>query len=164
MSTQNKTRKISKAAAKPAETTEAANAGPGEEVAEAADEQVRETSSTAVAGYDDFAAFQKDSMDAFVACGTIFARGFEAIGKEYLAYAEASAESGSKAAQALLTAKSVEEFVELQGAFARKTFDSTVAETNKLSEMSLKIAADAIEPVQKQITVAVEAAMKPVAI
>lgn len=176
MSTQTKT---TKAAPKPAATAAAptpvaaapaAVAAPAvaveesvEQAIEAAAEQVEKATAAVTQGYGDFAALQKDAFDALMRSGEILAKGAEALGKEYFAFAQKTAEAGNEAAKALMAAKSVTEFVQLQSDFIRINLDKSVGEGTKLSEMSLKIASEAFEPLQKQMTAAVEAGMKPLA-
>ena len=107
------------------------------------------------------AALQKDAFDALVRSSEILARGAEALGKEYFAFAQDTATANSEAAKALLAARSLQEVADLQSRIVRTNIDKSVDESGKLSEMSLKIASEAFEPLQKQISVAVEAAIKP---
>jgi len=129
----------------------------------AAAEQIEKATVAVTQGYGDFAALQKDAFDALVRSGEILAKGAEALGKEYFAFAQKTAEAGNEAAKAMLAAKSVTEFVQLQSDFFRINLDTSVGEGTKLSEMSMKIASEAFEPLQKQMTAAVEAGMKPLA-
>ncbi|MBE9552989.1 MAG: TIGR01841 family phasin, partial [Proteobacteria bacterium] len=66
----------------------------------------------------------------------------------------------SEAAKALFSAKSFNEAVELQGEIARKSFDKSLSEGTKLSELSLKVANEAFQPIQQQFTAAVAKAGK----
>jgi phasin family protein len=162
MSTQSKSTKAASKTAAPAaaaasETVEQAV----EQAVETVKEQVDKASAAATQGYDDFTALQKNAFDALVRSGEILAKGAEALGKEYFAFAQDSATANSEAAKSLLTARSLQEVVDLQSRIVRVNFDKSVDESGKLSEMSLKIASEAFEPLQKQISVAVEAAMKP---
>lgn len=132
-----------------------------EQAVEAATEQVEKARAAVTQGYGDFAAFQQEAFAAFVRSGEILAKGAEALSKEYFAFAQHTAEANSEAAKALLAAKSVNELVQLQSEFLRVSLDKSVDEGSKLSEMSFKIASEAFEPLQKQMTAAVEAGMKP---
>jgi phasin family protein len=157
MSTQSKTKAAPKAAAPAVE----AAAETYEQVVATAKDQAEKAGVAVTQGYGDFAAFQKEGFEALVKAGEILARGAEALGKEYFAFAQDAAEANGEAAKALLAAKSVKEVVELQSEFIRISLDKSVDESGKLSEMSLKIASEAFEPLQKQVTAAVEAGMKP---
>lgn len=163
MSTQRKTTKAASKTAAPAAAAPAAAVASEtvEQAVEAVKEHVEKAGAAATQGYGDFAALQKDAFDALVRSGEILARGAEALGKEYFAFAQDSAAANSEAAKALLAARSLQEVVDLQSKAVRTNFDKSVDEGGKLSEMSLKIAGEAFEPLQKQISVTVEAAMKP---
>lgn len=117
----------------------------------------------AAKGYDDFVAVQKDGVDAFVKAGEVFAKGAEELGKACFDLAQESAAANAEAVSAMLAAKSVDELVALQNELARKAFDRSIAESTRISEMSMKIANEALEPIQTQVTVAVEKALKPLA-
>lgn len=152
MSTQNK----SKAAPKAAETTVQAY----EQVVETTKAQVEKANEAVAKGYDEFAALQKEGMDALIEAGTIWAQGVEQFGKAYLALAQEAAEAGSDAAKALFSVKSLKEAVDLQGEIARKNFDKSLNESVKLSELSVKVANETFMPIQKQFTAAVAKAGK----
>mgnify|MGYP003121286187 FL=1 len=62
-----------------------------------------------------------------------------------------------------MTAKTLNDVVEIQSDLARSQFDAFVAESTKVSEMSLKVANETVEPIQAQFTVVVEKMMKPIA-
>lgn len=113
--------------------------------------------------YDDFAAVQKDGVDAFVKAGELMAKGTEELTRTCFGLCQEAAAANADAVAAMLAAKSLDELVGLQNELARKAFDRSVAESTRLSEMSLKLANEAFEPIQTQLTVAVEKALKPLA-
>ena len=131
-----------------------------EQVVETTKAQVEKTNEAVVKGYDEFAALQKEGVDALIKAGAIWAKGAEDFGKAYLALAQETAEANSDAAKALFSAKSLEEAVELQGEIARKSFDKSLSEGTKLSELSLKVANEAFQPIQQQLTAVVAKAGK----
>jgi hypothetical protein len=53
--------------------------------------------------------------------------------------------------------------VDVQSDYARTSFDSLVNEGSKLSELGVKVANEALEPIQSRINVAVEKILKPAA-
>ena len=152
MSTQSKTKAAPKTAEAPVEAFE--------QVVETTKAQVEKANEAVVKGYDEFAALQKESVDALIKAGTIWAKGAEDFGKAYLALAQETAEANSEAAKALFSAKSFDEAIELQGEIARKSFDKSLSEGSKLSELSLKVANEAFQPIQQQLASAVEKAGK----
>ena len=126
-------------------------------------EQVEKASKAAFQGYDDLALMNKDAMDAVVASGNIMAKGYEAIGKELMAYTQGSIEANVAASKALFGAKNIREVLDLQTQYTRESFDKAMAESAKLSEMSVKVAKEAMEPIQARLNVTVEKMAKPLA-
>lgn len=129
----------------------------------ASKEQVEKASASAFKTYEDLSKFSKENLDAVVAASTIFAKGFEAVGKEWMTFTQDTMEANAQAAKALLAAKTLREVVDLQTDFAKNSFDKLVAESTKLSEISVKVANEAAEPISARVNVAIEKLMKPVA-
>lgn len=134
-----------------------------EQAVAATKEQVEKASSAALKGYDEFAALNKDTVDAYVKAGNVFAKGFEDLGKTVFAFAQTQAEANVNAAKALMSAKTINDVVEIQSDLARNQFDAFVAESTKVSEMTVKVANETAEPIQAQLNIVVEKVMKPVA-
>ncbi|HTH98742.1 MAG TPA: TIGR01841 family phasin [Stellaceae bacterium] len=114
-------------------------------------------------GYDDFAAFSKANMDAFIQANQVFAKGIEEMSKEVMSLTQASMESAAAAAKAVFTAKTFKDVVDLNTDYTKTSFDKFVANSTKLSEMGVKVATDALAPVTARVNVAVEKILKPVA-
>jgi len=152
MTTQSKSKAAPKVAAVSAEVYD--------QVVETTKAQVEKTNEAVVKGYDEFAALQQEGVDALIKAGEIWARGAEVLGKAYLDAAQNAAEANSSAAKALFSAKSLKEVVELQGEIARKSFDKSLSESTKLSELSVKVANEALQPIQQQFTAVVTKAGK----
>ena len=152
MNTHSKSKAAPKAADMSVETYE--------QVVETTKVQVEKANEAVVKGYDEFAAFQKESVDALIKASEIWARGAEILGKAYFAVAQDAAEANSNAAKALFSAKSFKEVVELQSEIARKSFDKSLSESTKLSELSVKVANESFQPIQQQFTAVVDKAGK----
>jgi phasin family protein len=114
-------------------------------------------------GYEELAAFGKANMEALVQANSILVKGFEALSKEILALTEASMETAATTTKAVLAAKTIKDVVTLQSDFTKTSFDKFVANSSKLSELGVKVAADAIAPVTARVNVAVEKVLKPAA-
>ena len=114
-------------------------------------------------GYDDMTKTGKENVDAFVQASTVFARAVEDMSKAVFAYTQASVDMSVSTGKALLTAKSLREVVDLQNEFARTSFDSLLAEATKLSELSVKAANQALEPIQARVNATVATFAKPIA-
>lgn len=126
-------------------------------------EQVEKTSNAMFKGYDEFSSINKQNLDAVVKSSTLFAQGFEAISKEFFAFTQSALEMNVANAKALLGAKSLKDVVDLQSEMARKSFDTALAESAKLTEMSVEVTNKAFKPLQDQVNVAVEKIAKPIA-
>jgi phasin family protein len=63
----------------------------------------------------------------------------------------------------LFGAKTLREFLDLQAEIAKSSFDSWVEESTKLGELGAKFVNEVMEPIQEQVSVAVEKMMKPAA-
>ena len=126
-------------------------------------EQVEKASSSVFDGYEEAANLGKETMDAYVVSSTVVAQGFEALGKEVISFTQAAVEANMAAAQALVAAKSFQEVIELQTEYSRSSIDSVVAESAKLTDISIALAHDALEPLQTRVTVTVEKMIKPLA-
>lgn len=114
----------------------------------------------AFAGYGDLASANQETLDAVVQAGSVMARGMESFSRELMTFAQASAEANAAVATRMFGVKSLQEAIDLQNAHARDSFDKAVAETSKLTEMSVKVANEAFEPLQARVNVAVEKLLK----
>jgi phasin family protein len=141
---------------------EAASAG-YEKAAAITKEQVDRTSNAVFKGYGDFTALGQENVDAVVKSGSIAVKGFEALGKEMMAFARNSLDGNVEATKAIFGAKSLREVVDLQSAYTRRSLDQALAEGAKLTEMSVKVANEAMQPIQARVTVTVGKLIKPLA-
>ena len=128
-----------------------------------AQEQVEKAQQTLFKRYDEAASFGKDNVDACVQSGTLFAKGFESLSKELMTLAQSTAEANVATAQAFFGAKTLREVIDLQTEFSRSRFDSLVTESAKLTELSLTLAHESIEPIQARLNATVEKLLKPIA-
>lgn len=125
-------------------------------------EQVEKAAQVAFQRFDEFAVFGKENVDAVVKSGTVFAKGFEDLAKAFMGLAQENIETTVSTAKAVMGCTTLRQMVDLQTEIAKTQFDKLVAEGNKFSEMSLKVANEALEPIQARVNVAVEKFVKPV--
>ena len=126
-------------------------------------EQVEKMSENLFKGYDQFSTVGKDSVDAYVKSGTILAKGYEAMGKEVMSFAQDAMEANLAMAKSLMSAKTLREVIDMQTEYSRKSLDQAMAESAKLAELSVKVTNEAFEPIQTQVNQNVERIFKPVA-
>ena len=112
-------------------------------------------------GYEDIAAFNKANIDAVIQANQILARGIEDFSKEVMSISKSSVESATSAAKAMFAVRSLKEMMELNAEHTKSMFDNFMSNSTKLSEMSVKVATDAMSPVTARVQLAVEKAIKP---
>jgi phasin family protein len=108
-----------------------------------------------VNGFEGFEQFQKVGKGGFDAAVRSFGevnKGFQAIAAEFTDFSKKSFEDSTRAFEQLIGAKSVEQAVEIQSQFAKKAYDTYVAEVSKLGEMYVGLAKDAYKPVEVAFT------------
>ncbi|NIA72346.1 phasin family protein [Pelagibius litoralis] len=126
-------------------------------------EQVAKASSTVFEGYDEVTSLSQGHMDACVQSSTVVAKGVEALGQEMVLFTQGTMKAGMLMVQALAGAKTLREMIDVQTEYSRSSFDSMLAESAKLTELSVALASEAIEPLQAQMTQTAEKMMKPLA-
>lgn len=102
----------------------------------------------------------RQGFDAAMKSSTIFAKGFEEIMRASVAMAQSAAEKQAAYAKEAMSSKTINEWTELQSKVAQTSFDDFMEGATKLSEMAVKTLTDASEPVNEQMTKAVNAAQK----
>ncbi|WP_282607372.1 phasin family protein [Pelagibius sp. Alg239-R121] len=126
-------------------------------------EQVERTSSAVFQGYDEIATLGKDNIDAYVQSGNIVAKGFEDLSKAWMSFAQSSLDAQVAVSKQLLGVKTFREAVDMQTSFTKSSFDTAMAESAKLTELSVKVANEAMTPIQDRVNVMTDKLMKPVA-
>ena len=106
--------------------------------------------------FSDVNVHSKKNLEAVVASVTAATRGAEALGAQALAYSKRSLEDQVAATKSLTSAKSVQEVVELQTAFAKKALEIYVAEVNKASETVAASVKECFQPINERVTAFVE--------
>jgi len=101
---------------------------------------------------DDFQKMGKDNFDAVLRSYGEWNKGFQAIAVRMTDYSKQTFEDATRAFEQLVAAKSLESVVEIQSQYAKKAYDTWVAEASKLGEMYAAVARDAYKPVEKAVT------------
>jgi phasin family protein len=134
-----------------------------EQVIQLTKDNVEKASTAFFKGYDEFSVYSKGNVEAVVKAGSIYARGMEDLSKTLMSMTQAQLEASVAAAKAVMGCSSLRQIVDLQSELARSHFDKFVADGSKLSEISRKVANEALEPIQARVSVAVEKFTKPAA-
>jgi phasin family protein len=123
-------------------------------------EQVEKASETFLKGYDGVSSMNKESIDAVVKAGEVLTKGTETVGKAYFEFAQAFAEASVEATKAMMGAKTPKDFFDTQSEYVRINFDKFLAESTRLSEMSVKVTNEAFDPLKAQVNGTFEKAFK----
>jgi phasin family protein len=102
-------------------------------------------------GFEEFQKVSKDGFDASVRSFGEMNKGFQAIAAEVTDYSKKAFEDSTRVFEQLIGAKSVEQAVEIQSQYAKKAYDTYIAEMSKLGEMYVGMAKDAYKPVEAAI-------------
>ena len=101
---------------------------------------------------EELADLARANVEALVEAGRVAAEGARSIGQDVVAKQRDSVEQAADAIRALAEAKSPTEYLQLQGEFARASFDRAVAEMSKLTESLVKLAGEAFQPLSNRAT------------
>jgi len=105
---------------------------------------------------EDFVAFSQANLEAFVKSGQIWSAGVQELTKQMATSAKATFEESVSTFKAISTAKSVKEAMDLQSTFAKAALEKAMAESNKLTDASIKLTEQTLAPITARVTVAVE--------
>ena len=119
--------------------------------------------SDAFKGYEDVSAFNKDNVDALVKSGAVLAKGVQDFNSLWFDFAQTSLEDSIAATKALLGCKTLQQVAEVQSDLVKTSYDKLVAESRKMSDMSVKVAENAAKPIAGRVNVAVDKITKPLA-
>jgi phasin family protein len=98
----------------------------------------------------------KQNLEAIVASATASAKGAEALGAQAMAFSKAIFDTQVSAAKSLAGAKSVQDVVELQTAFAKTALETYIAEFGKMSDTVSASVKDSMKPLNERVTAVVE--------
>ena len=101
---------------------------------------------------EELADLTRANVEAMVEAGRVAAEGARSIGQDVVASGRDGVEQAADAIRSLAEAKSPTEYMQLQGDFARASFDRAVAETSKLTEAMVKLAGEAFQPLSNRAT------------
>lgn len=100
---------------------------------------------------EEIADLSRDNIAALTKSNLALAEGWQAIGEEMLSYARTSLTSASRAATALLEAKTLDQVVQLNTALAKTNLESLWAGSAKLSGLGLTVASETLSPLGDRV-------------
>ncbi|MAE51648.1 MAG: hypothetical protein CMH27_07540 [Micavibrio sp.] len=105
----------------------------------------------------------REHVEACVKSSTIFAKGCEDMMKTMMSIAQSAAERQGKFFKEAMSAKTLNEWTEVQNKIAQTNFDDFMSSATKLTEMSVKVLNEAVEPINAQVTKGIQQASKSMA-
>jgi phasin family protein len=109
---------------------------------------------TSTQNFDKIVAFGKDNVEAFVKSSTVAVKGLEELTKVYTALANQSIEQTTSALKALSAAKSPVEFQTIYSTLAKSSFETFVAESKKIQDLTGTIVTNSFAPLNARIQAA----------
>ncbi|MBI1199740.1 MAG: phasin family protein [Phenylobacterium sp.] len=109
-----------------------------------------------LAALNEMNSHSKQNLEAIVASATASAKGAEALGAQAMAFSKAVFDTQVSAAKSLAGAKSVQEVVELQTAFAKSALETYMSEFGKMSETVSSSVKESMKPLNERVTAVVE--------
>ena len=100
---------------------------------------------------DEFQNMGKNNYDAIVRSYGELNKGLQAIATRWTTYSKQSFEDATRAFEQLVGAKSLEQAIEIQSQYAKKAYDSWVAEASTLGQMYTDMARTAYKPVEQAV-------------
>jgi phasin family protein len=127
-----------------------------EQFATAGNQAFKDSVEKSLASLNDVNAHSKKNLEAVVASVTAATKGAEALGAQAMAYSKQAVEDQVSAAKALAGAKSVQEAVELQTAWAKSALETYMAQVGKMGETVAASVKDSMKPLNERVTAMVE--------
>jgi hypothetical protein len=100
---------------------------------------------------DESQRMNKEGFDAALRSYGELNKSFQAITAKVTDYSKKAFEDATRAFEQLVGSKSIEQAIEIQSHYAKKAYDTWVAEASKLSEMYVGMARDAYKPVEQAV-------------
>jgi phasin family protein len=127
-----------------------------ERFAETGNQAFKESVEKSLAAMADLNAHSKRNLEAVVASVTAATKGAESLGAQVTAYSKKAAEDHMAATKTLTSAKSLQEAVEFQTAYAKSFLDAYLAEMNRWSDTVSGSVKESMRPINERVSAVVE--------
>ena len=104
-----------------------------------------------IKNFDDFQKLGQQNVDTAMKMLGEWSKGWQAIAAEMSDYTKRSFEEGTATVEKLLSAKSVEQAVEIQTGYAKRAYDNYMHQVSKLGGLYAELAKEAYKPVEKAL-------------
>lgn len=106
----------------------------------------------------DATASAQEQFDAFQQFASSYAKGLEQWTKTCVEMTQETADEMAQSAKSLLSCKTMNEYAEAQTKFAQASFEKIMGNATKLSELSIRLANDSMQPLNEQVNKAIKKA------
>lgn len=106
-----------------------------------------------IRGIEDFQKLGQSNVDAAMKIFGDFTKGWQAIAAEFSDYTKRSFEDGTQTLERLMAAKSLEQAVDIQSKYVKRSYDEYVHQLAKVGSMYASLAKDAYRPMEKLMQV-----------
>jgi len=113
---------------------------------------------TAMKQMEEMSSVSKEAADSFMKTGTIFSKRMEEMMKTCMNRAQTMSERQANMWKSLMACKTINELAETQNRLAQESFEDMMSMTAQMSEMSVKVMMETMEPLNKQMTMAMKKA------
>jgi hypothetical protein len=100
---------------------------------------------------EDFQRLGQTNMETAIKLLGEWSKGWQSIAAEMSDYTKKSFEDGTASFEKLLSAKSIEQAVEIQAGFAKRAYDSYMHQLSKIGGLYAELAKEAYRPVEKAL-------------
>jgi phasin family protein len=107
-------------------------------------------------GYNELVALSQSNVEALLQTNQVFTKAIQEIGKEIASLTQAEFERVATASREALAAKSPQEALKVQTAFATGSLERLLATSTKLGELNVKLATDTMAPITTKVGAALD--------
>jgi hypothetical protein len=102
-----------------------------------------------IKNFEDFQKLGQQNVDTAMKMFGEWSKGWQAIASEMTDYSKRSFEQGTATVEKLLSAKSIEQAVEIQTGYAKRAYDDYMHQVSKIGGLYAELAKEAYKPVEK---------------
>ena len=117
----------------------------------------------AARGYEQAVAYGKENVNVVMKSNAIFVKGLQDINTVLFGLAQTSLEDSVAATQKLFGCKTVADVMDTQADLAKTGYAKAIEDSQKISELTAKVAEAASQPISSQVNATAEKFSKPIA-
>ncbi|WP_439815337.1 phasin family protein [Zavarzinia sp. CC-PAN008] len=101
--------------------------------------------------YDELARISKDNVDAVMQSNTAAIKAIESLSAELVAFSKNSLEDSLAATKAIMSAKSMQQVIELQTDYTKSALDAFLAQSTRIGELLMSLSKDTAAPLNARL-------------